>query len=108
MTYEQYWYGDVWMVGTFHKAEELRQERADADAWLAGIYFKAAIESSIGNAFRKKGSQPVEYPSEPMLMKNKRVEEPEMTEDQEVAFAKLYMMQLMEAGKNWGNTKQEG
>lgn len=104
MTYDEYWYGDPLMVRAFYKAEKIRQERMDAEAWLNGIYFKRAIESSIGNAFRAKHSDAIEYPDGPLLTEAKRreQEEAQQTIEQQTAFAKLYMMQMMEAGKNWG------
>ena len=100
MTYEQYWHGDPLMVGAFYKAEKLRQERMDAEAWLQGAYFKQAIESSIGNAFLAKGQTPAKYPERPYLAEEK--EKAKQTEEQQTAFARLYMMQMVEAGKNWG------
>ena len=72
MTYEQYWYGDVWMVRAFRKAHELRQEQTDADAWLHGLYVQQAIAATVGNAFQKKGSKAIEYPNEPISVKEKR------------------------------------
>lgn len=76
MTYEQYWYGDVWMVRAFHKADKLRQERENTNAWLLGAYVGRAIESTIGNAFRKKGAKPAEYPKQPIeLFKKEKTEE---------------------------------
>ena len=48
MTYEQYWYGDPLMVRAFYKADKFRREREDMNAWLQGVYFKKAIEASIG------------------------------------------------------------
>lgn len=72
MTYDQYWFGDVWMVRAFRKADELRQKRTDSDAWLNGFYVQQAIMSTIGNAFQKKGAKPTEYPAEPILVKYER------------------------------------
>ena len=100
MTSEQYWYGDPLMVRAFYKAEKIRRELSDEKAWLQGIYFKLAIESSVGNAFRAKGATPEQYPEVPMLTAERQ--KAKQTEDQQKAFARLYMMQMVEAGKNWG------
>lgn len=100
MTYEQYWYDDPLMVRAFYKADQLRRERADTDAWLNGLYVKKAIESTIGNAFRAKGTQPEKYPGKPILTEERELKK--QTEEQQKAFARLYMMQMVEAGKNWG------
>ena len=34
-------------------------------AWRNGLYVKAAIESTVGNIYRKKGTNPIPYPDEP-------------------------------------------
>ena len=104
MSYQEYWHGDPLMVGAFRKAEKMRQERMDAEAWVQGAYFKAAIESSIGNAFLPKGHTPAKYPEQPYLTRQRELEK--QTEEQQIAFAKLYMMQMVEAGKNWGKNKE--
>lgn len=104
MSYDQYWYDDPMMVRAFYKAEKIRQEQIDTNAWLQGIYIANAIESTIGNAFLAKGKQPHKYPKEPFLMsqdKTRRIEE-EPDIDAQVAFARGYMLQFCEAGKNWG------
>ena len=102
MTYEQYWYDDPKIAGVFRKAEKLRQERFDAEAWLQGSYFAHAIEATIGNAFREKGQTPAKYPKIPFLAEEK--EQKRINEDQEAAFAHIWMVQFCEAGKNWGKS----
>ena len=100
MTYEQYWYDDPMIVGDFRKAERLRQERADFEAWLNGVYIAKAIEATIGNDFRTAGSPPAKYPELPLLAEEK--DRKRVSEEQEAAFAKMWMMQFCEAGKDWG------
>lgn len=104
MSYDQYWYDDPMMVRAFYKAEKIRQEQIDTNAWLQGIYIANAIESTIGNAFLGKGKQPHKYPKEPFLMsKETDAGKTEATDiDAQVSFARGYMLQFCEAGKNWG------
>lgn len=105
MTYDQYWYGDVSMVGAFRKAERLRQERVDAEQWLQGVYFMNAIQATIGNVFLKKNATPISYPEIPMIAaKKERVakERQAEREERDRAFARMWMTQMVEAGKNWG------
>ena len=104
MTYDEYWYGDPLMVRAFYKADKIRKERDDAAAWLRGLYVRDAIASTIGNAFLGKGKQPFEYPDSPYLTAEKIREEKErrQTEEEQTAFARLWMLQFCEAGKNWG------
>lgn len=103
MTYEQYWYGDPLMVRAFYKAEQLRQQRLNEEAWLNGAYVYRALDATVGNMMRKKGSQPAEYPLKPIELNT--VEETEVDkeqrEEQEAVYAKAYMMNMVMAGKNW-------
>ena len=114
MTYEQYWYGDTHMVRAFYRAEKLRQEQKDAEAWMIGSYVAEAITATVGAVFRKKGSQPETYPDLPRLMKKRMEEEEERRRSEEKAekerlLALAWMTNFVQAGKNWGkNKKQEG
>ena len=44
MTYDQYWNQDGMLVRAYRKADEIRQERANTDAWLLGAYFYQAFD----------------------------------------------------------------
>lgn len=68
MTWDQYWYGDVWMVGAFYKAEKLRLERMNQASWIQGLYFYRALldVSPILHAFAKKGTKPQKYLEKPL------------------------------------------
>ena len=103
MTYEQYWYGDPLMVRAYYKADQLRQERANEQAWLSGVYVYHAIDATVGNAFRKQGNRPSEYPKKPLriMQPEETEEEREKREEQEAVFAQAYMMNMVMAGKNW-------
>ena len=96
MTWDQYWYGDPLMVRAFYKAEKLRQERADNDAWLHGLYVLKAIDASIGNAFRK--GEPAEYPAFPFSTKQDVVDEYE--QEREAEHAEAWMNQFVAFGKS--------
>ena len=107
MTYEEYWYGDPLMVGAFYKADKLRQEQKDADAWLQGSYVLQALQATVGNLFLGKGKQPFRYPEKPILteerLKKEEAERDKRTKaEQEAAFARAWMIQFCEVGKNWG------
>ena len=60
------------MVRAFRKADEIRQQRIDENAWLNGLYAQQAIASTIGNAFQKKGAKEIQYPNEPYSVRAKR------------------------------------
>lgn len=84
------------MVRAFYQAEQIRQERADTDAWLHGLYVLKAIDASIGNAFRK--GEPAEYPSFPLSTKQDVVDAYE--EEREAEYAEAYMNQFVAFGKS--------
>ena len=109
MTYEQYWYDDPLMVRAFYKADKLRRERIDEEAWLHGVYMCAAINSTIGNAFRK-GGDPAEYPQEPVSVTERRKRDEAHAKEQqekEALWALAWMESFVQAGKNWGKNKKK-
>lgn len=54
MTYEQFWYGDPWMVVSFRKAHELRNNMLNQQMWLMGLYVSDAVGSVVSTALSKK------------------------------------------------------
>ena len=104
MTYEQYWYEDPLMVRAFYKADQLRRERNDEEAWLQGMYFVEALNAVVGNMFLKPGKPPAKYPSEPLLlqMKREKREKAKRDKEQEAVWAKAWMGSFVNAGKHWG------
>lgn len=109
MTYEQYWYDDPLMVRAFYKAEKLRKERMDEEAWLQGLYILSALDATVGNAFRQKGQQQSSYPKEPMTVSEKRERDEARKardEEREATLAFAWMSSFVQAGKNWGKNKE--
>lgn len=104
MTFDQYWYGDVWLTKLFREADKIKREQMNTELWLQGMYFYDAISCSLQNAFRKKSDPPAKYPTEPynIFPKEETKQEQEAREEAERLQAKLYMQQMMRAGKNWG------
>lgn len=110
MTYDQYWHGDPWLVRDYLKAEEYRRERENHNAWLSGLYVAQAIDSTVGNAFRKENDSPAEYPEKPIPLYGEAEEsdeEREAKEQKEADAAELYLKQFVEFGKNWGKNKDQ-
>lgn len=110
MSYEQYWYGDPLMVRAFYKAEKIRQERMDEEAWLHGLYVMKAVDSTIGNAFRKSSEEASPYPEEPISLTIKKQEKEEKSErekEREAIWALAWMSSFVSAGKNWGKNKEQ-
>lgn len=105
MPYELYWYGDVWEVKAYREADELRQRRFNSEAWLQGMYFYDAISCSLKNALSKSGTAPAKYPEKPYLVDKDEKTEKEIEREEELdrIKAKLYMKNMVRAGKSWGN-----
>ncbi len=105
MSYDEYWHGDVWLVEAYREADKLRQERQNEGFWLQGMYVHEAVSVSIGNAFRKSGSNPVKYSSKPYDFTNREKTEEEIAREEENDRLKamLYMNNMVRAGKNWNN-----
>lgn len=103
MTAQDYWYGDVWLIEAWREADRLRQQRANHEAWLQGAYIYDAIGrlAPALNAFAGKRAKAQEYPAEPygISREEKRREE---AEDREVLRAKIYMNNMVRAGRGWG------
>ena len=111
MTYDQYWYGDPLMVRAFYKASQLELDRINSQAWLNGLYVYRALVVSISNALSGGKGEALEYPSEPYNFHQKDLSEQDESEwsdqDPDAMFAKAYMMQMVQAGRNWGNRSQK-
>lgn len=106
MTYEQYWYGDVWLVEAFYKADRLRQERQNSEAWLQGMYFYEALSTALYNFGLEKGKPRIDYRSKPYeIDRPKTKAEIEKQEEEDAVFALAYMSSMVQNGKNWGKKK---
>lgn len=81
------------------------QRRVDMESWLIGKYVYEALSSVLSAALGRKGKTPYRYPSQPYSA----VEAPQEAadDDRDALRAKIYMRQMMRAGKNWG-TQQKG
>lgn len=74
MTYEQYWYGEPWLVRAYREAEIYRREQSNYDAWLQGLYFYRAVSASLSQAFSSKKSEQVKYMDYPIPMTKREKE----------------------------------
>lgn len=100
MTYEEYWFGDVWLIKLFRESDKLKLKRKNEEAWLQGMYFYEGVSIALGNAFRQKNAPMLAYPAKPYPMFKE--EQPQKDDEAEALRAKLYMQNMMIAGKNWG------
>lgn len=86
MTYEQYWYGDPWLVVSYHRAERMRLRRRNEMLWLQGMYFYEAIcdASPLLHPNAKRGTKAIPYREKPYpLTDEQTAEEREEREERE-------------------------
>lgn len=53
MTYDQFWFGDPWMVRAYAQSYLLKRRVENENMWIQGIYVANALQMVIGNAFGK-------------------------------------------------------
>lgn len=70
MSYNDFWYGSVFMVTFYREANKLKLQQQDENNWMIGMYVYEAILdcSPILHAFSKKGTKPLPYAEKPYLM----------------------------------------
>ncbi|OUQ22133.1 hypothetical protein B5E80_15145 [Flavonifractor sp. An135] len=68
MTYDQFWYGDVWLAADYYRANQLSIQRRSEEMWLQGLYNFAAVSIAVGNAMRRKGAKARNYPQKPLRL----------------------------------------
>lgn len=105
VTYQEYWYGDVWAIVDARNAEKLRVDRKNQELWLQGRYFYEAIGavSPILHAFAKNGTKANPYLAEPYSLGR---EKPKLDKEREVENerlkATLYFKNWARANRNAG------
>lgn len=76
MTWEQYWYGDPWMVRAFQDAYLLKRRIKNEELWLEGLYIYRAVYAVIASAFGNRSEKYVSTPFD-FLPKTKAEKEQE-------------------------------
>lgn len=104
MSYEDYWNGDVWAIEQYREADKIKQKKENYNFWLQGMYVYEGFSIALTNALSKKGTSPREYPGEPypIFDGGKTKEEKARDEETERLKAKLYMQNMVRAGRSWG------
>lgn len=82
MSPSDYWEGDCALVKAYREADRLRQERANMEAWLQGMYIYEAVAclSPILQAFAPKGTRAKPYRDKPyeLFASSKKTDEDRM------------------------------
>ena len=61
ISYDDFWKLNPRKIKVVMEAYKLRRKIKDEEMWLFGNYTFAAVQTAIGNAFRKKGQKPKSY-----------------------------------------------
>lgn len=81
MSYQEYWYGDPWLVVVYAEAYRLKKQHENERLWLQGMYFYDAISVALkrfGDGLSgKRSSDNVTYPKEPYPLYQKEKTEAE-------------------------------
>lgn len=101
MTYEQFWYGDPWMVVAYEQAYMLRQRKINEQMWIQGAYVANAVTTALANAF---GKRKVDYMKTPLDIYPKTNAE----EQEEIRQEKLKLVQNLSMLAAKFKQKQKG
>ena len=103
MSYEQFWEQDSELVKYYRKANEIRQEMINHEAWLHGMYIYEAIAdiSPILHAFAKRGTKPRKYSEKPYEFRRPEKKKPMSKVDREAqAKSEKIKARMLEAMHN--------
>lgn len=95
MTEEQYWDRDCELVRYYRKAEKLRTDKLNQQAWLQGMYVYDAISrlTPVLHAFAKKGTKAKPYVDAPYPVSKRAEKSAKERKGKEVSRKGLAYMQ---------------
>ena len=73
------------------EAYKEQQKHANYMMWVNGIYTMSALQASVGNLFKKKGTDPIKYIEEPLPIFEERKE---LTEEEKLSEEKKLLLML--------------
>ena len=107
MTSAEFWDGEPRLAEAYKKADEIRQERQDAAAWLQGMYVYEAVccASPLFHDFTgNKRVRPEPYSKAPYLQKQK--EKKKLEEEKRDIGLEMYMARFMVGQKKEVNPRE--
>ena len=72
MSYDDFWYGDVYMTQFYKEKHKIVLQQNDENNWMIGMYvYEAVLDCSpVLHAFSKTGTKPLPYSDKPYLAKH--------------------------------------
>ena len=101
MTYDQFWYGDPWMVKAYEQAYLLKQRKRNEEMWIQGAYFANAVSVALNNGFNKSK---IDYLKKPLDIYPKT----EAEEQEEIRQQKIRLIQQLSMMSAQFRLKQKG
>ena len=110
MSYDEFWYGEPYLVKFYREAYKLKMRYDDVFMWKQGMYIYEALcdVSPILHAFSKKGAKPLQYRARPMseeLKENKTEKEKEIEVKNEQLKARIFFENWARATKKRFNNQ---
>lgn len=87
MSYAEYWEGDSKLAQYYRKANRIKQEEFNNNAWLQGLYVYDAISTALHNSLRGFGKQKPpakDYAKQPYDLYKKNKTEQEKAKEVEI------------------------
>ncbi len=106
MSSAEYWDGDPSLPRYYRKAYLLKQEQANQQAWIQGLYFYNAFGAIMSQMFPDKGNKSKTYIEKPIdFHKKDFVQEQEpVDEEKEAKLAEIWMNRLCRNYKHVGES----
>ena len=110
MSYDEFWYGEPYLVKFYREAYKLKMRYDDVFMWKQGMYIYEALcdVSPILHAFSKKGAKPLQYRTRPIseeLNENKTEKEKEIEVKNEQLKARIFFENWARATKKRFNNQ---
>lgn len=78
MSLDEFWNGPPEFAKAYREAAILSERRENARAWREGLYMVSALNATVMNLFKRKGSRPTEYLKEPLPITEQEAKEREI------------------------------
>lgn len=98
MTYEQYWFGDPYMVIAYREKHKMERKQRNEEMWVNGIYQLNALTVALNNAFSKHTIKYLDKPLE-IFGKTKLEKEQEKVKERQKLIDFLSKLRLSSKSK---------